>query len=226
MIISKKFRENSNDKVFNVDRTTIKFFMLILMATALCLTSCTKEGPQGPIGPSGIDGSDGTNGINGQDGTNGTNGANGQDGVNGNANVTSVSYDITSATGTSYSLATNKLTPELVENGVVLAYIKIGEDWYHIPNQRILTNGFSLIDISSRFTPFGLFFSYELEFHRDGTPFIIGAGDLDELRLVLIPNSSSISGKSSKNSIRDTFYEKDIDPTDYYQVMQYYGLEE
>ena len=226
-ILKKIQKKYVNQKMFDVEKTTIKFFILTLMACTICLTSCTKEGPQGPIGLSGtdgIDGGDGTNGTNGNDGTNGTNGTNGEDGVDGNANITSATYDLSNISGTSFTLSTNKLTPEIVEDGVVLAYIKAGTEWYPIPNQRVFTNGFSIIDISSRFAPFGLFYSYNLVFHRDGAPVAISAGDLDELRLVFIPDSSSTSGKSSGSSILNTFYEEGIDPSDYYQVMQYFGL--
>lgn len=220
---------------FNFSKSTIKFFALACVALSISLTSCDKEGPQGPIGPTGIDGingSDGNNGANGTDGndgtsgTNGTNGTNGQDGEDGNANVTSSSHDISSASGTSHRISTQILTADNVENGVILAYLRVGTEWYQIPNQRIFTNGFSLIDVSSYFDPTssGNAYFYNLGFLRDGAPVAIGAGDLDELRFVAIPSTSSTSGKSSSNSELDRLYDNGIDLTDYHQVMKFYDL--
>ncbi|MFK7811486.1 MAG: hypothetical protein AB8B59_03275 [Maribacter sp.] len=209
-------------------KTTLKFFTLVCMAMAISLTSCTKEGPQGPIGPSGaagIDGEDGTNGTNGNDGINGTNGTNGTDGQDGNANVNSVKFDITAASGTSYQLTANPLTGSIVEEGVVLAYVRAGNSWYQVPNQRIFTNGFALIDIASEFVANGNSYFFVLRFLRDGSPLTIGAGDLDELRIVTIPSTSS-SGKSANMSELDRLYDAGVDLSDYHQVIQYYGFQE
>lgn len=214
-------------------KTTAKLFTLLCMALAVSITSCTKEGPVGPIGPAGVAGIDGTNGINGtdgNDGTNGTNGTNGTDGTNGtngedgNANVLSLKYDITAASGTSYTLDAN-LSESIIDDGVVLAYVRVDQSWYQVPNQRVLTNGFSLIDIASEFTSNGNSYSFNLSFIRDGAPITIAAGDLDELRLVLI-TPTLVSGKSSSRSELDQLHEAGVDVSDYYQMMEYYGFQE
>ncbi|MBD0777355.1 collagen-like protein [Maribacter sp. ANRC-HE7] len=209
---------------------TVKLLGMGLVLLALMFTSCAKDGEDGmdgamgPVGTNGIDGVDGTDGEDGADGADGANGADGTDGVDGedgadgNANVTSQNFDISGHSGTTYQLATTMLTADNVENGVILAYLRINNEWYQIPNQQILTNGFSLIDISSYFSPIGSSYRLNLAFSRDGLSYSISAGDLDELRLVSIPSNSNTTGKQSING--------NIDLTDYHAVMQYYNLNE
>ena len=207
-------------------KTTVKILKSGLFMLILIFASCTKEGPQGPVGPSGIDGidgTDGTNGVDGNDGTNGTNGTNGTDGEDGNANVVSFTFDITAASGTSHQL-NNTTAAVYVEDGAVLAYVRAADTWYQVPNQRVFTNGFSFIDIASEFVPNGNSYFFKLNFLREGAPLVIGAGELDELRLVLIGTNSS-SGKSSDSAL-DKLYDAGIDLSDYHQVMEYYGLKE
>jgi len=199
----------------------MKIFTIALMAFSLFLTSCAKDGEDGEDGKTGLQGEQG---IPGADGTDGVDGVDGEDG---NANVSSFKFDITIASGTSHQL-NNTTAATFVEDGGVLAYVRAGDIWYHVPNQRIFTNAFSLIDIASEFvpnvSPNNYFF--KLNFLRDGLPFIISAGDLDELRLILISSSNSTSGKSSSNNIMDKLYEKEVDPSDYYQVMEHFNIKE
>jgi len=205
-------------------KTTMKIFTIALMASSLFLTSCSKDGEDGEDGTIGLQGEQG---MPGADGTDGVDGVDGLDGEDGNANVSSFKFDITAASGTSHQL-NNTTAATFVEDGGVLAYVRAGDIWYQVPNQRIFTNALSFIDIASEFvpnvSPNNYFF--KLNFLRDGLPFIISAGDLDELRLILISSSNSTSGKSSSNNIMDKLYEKGVDPSDYYQVMEHFNLKE
>ena len=58
-------------------KTTMKYLGLVIVLIALTFTSCSKDGEIGPMGPAG------------QDGINGT------DGQDGNANVRTLTYDLT-----------------------------------------------------------------------------------------------------------------------------------
>lgn len=206
-------------------KTAVTIFRSGLLLLMLLFASCTKEGPQGDIGPIGPAGLNGTNGINGTDGNDGEDGSDGVDGVDGNANVTSMTFDVSAASGTFYALNSNPLTADQVENNVVLAYLKAGSDWYQLPNQRILTAGASVIDISTYTGASGSQFIFNLEFHRNGTPFAIASGDLDTLKLVFIEEASSTSGKSTANTKMQELEDQGVDLGDYFQVMDYYGLE-
>ncbi len=216
-------------------KQSLKLIGFAIMALSLTLSSCGKDGEdgedgamglQGEQGIAGINGTNGTDGEDGENGIDGTNGTDGEDGEDGNANVTSTIYDLSSNSGTSYRIGTSSLTAENVENGVVLAYIRVSNEWYQVPNQNILTNSLSIIDISSYFSPIsgGNSYFFNLIFLRDGTPIATNAGDFNELRLVFIPSSTSTTGKSSNYNTLDALYEKGIDPTDYYQVMKHFNL--
>ena len=203
-------------------KQSLKLIGFAIMALSLTLSSCGKDGEDGEDGAMGLQGEQGIAGIDGTNGQDGADGANGTDGEDGNANVSAFKYDITEASGISHQL--NNTTPaSFVEDGAVLSYVRAGDTWYYVPNQRIFTNGFALIDIGSEFVPNGnTSYYFKLNFLRDGEPIIIGAGDLDELRLVVM--SPSNTGKSSKYNTLDALYEKGIDPTDYYQVMKHFNL--
>ena len=199
-------------------KKTMKLFGLTILIFSLFATSCAKDGEDGAMGPAGIDGINGTDGTNGIDGTNGEDGVDGANGADGNANVTSQNFDISEHSGTSYQLGATLLTADNVENGVIIAYVRIDNQWYQVPNQRILTNGLSLIDISSYFSPLGNSYRFNLTFSRNDFPYSITAGDLDELRLVFIPSNSNTTGKQSING--------NLDLSDYHAVMQFYNLNE
>lgn len=206
-------------------KTAVTIFRSGLLLLMLLFASCTKEGPQGDIGLIGPAGLNGTNGINGTDGNDGEDGSDGIDGVDGNANVTAMTFDVSAVSGTFYDLISNPLTADQVENNVVLAYLKAGSDWYQLPNQRILTGGLSIMDISTYMAGSGSQFLFGLEFHRNGTPFAIASGDLDILKLVFIEETSSTSGKSVTNTEMQKFKNQGVDVSDYFQVMDYFGLD-
>ncbi|MFX0558555.1 hypothetical protein ACOCEA_17265 [Maribacter sp. CXY002] len=200
-------------------KTAVTIFRSGLLLLMILFTSCTKEGAQGDIGPIGPTGLNGANGVDGTDGTNG------EDGVDGNANVTSMTFDVSAVSGTFYDLLSYPLTVDQVENNVVLVYIKAGNDWYQLPNQRILTGNLRIIDISTYMSGSGGQYLFGLEFHRNGTPFALASGDLDTLKLVFIEETSSTSGKSTTNSISQELKDQGVDVSNYFQVMDYFYLE-
>jgi hypothetical protein len=58
----------------------MKFCSLMILCSALFLTSCSKDGSNGVDGTNGTNGTNGKDGANGKDGVNGTNGTNGTNG--------------------------------------------------------------------------------------------------------------------------------------------------
>lgn len=212
-------------------KTVVTIFRCGLLMLMILIASCTKEGPQGdigPIGPAGPLGSvgpAGATGAMGVTGATGTDGEDGEDGLDGNANVTSMTFDLSTASGNSYTLSSEPLSADQVENNVVLAFLKTGGDWYQLPNQAILTNGFYLLDISTYMSASGSQFLFRLGFRRSGTPYNIASGDLDTLKLVFIEETSSTTGKSAGKSNMQQLKDQGVDATDYFQVMDYFGLD-
>lgn len=93
----------------------MKILSLFAAVAAFALVSCTgSEGPMGPQGPAGIDG------------------------TNGNANVIASSwYTPTTWAGQSgdwyFDLSNANITKDVVESGVVLAYVSLPGDIYNAP---------------------------------------------------------------------------------------------
>jgi len=206
----------------------ISKYVLMSLLAAFIISCDGEDGMDGRNGIDGINGTDGTNGTNGQDGAQGPagqDGANGADGQDGSANIDYLTFDLSAASGTSFQLDSNPVSANVVENGTALAYLNVGDEWYQIPNQRILTNGFALIDIATAFFKSGNQYIFRMNFLRSGVPIAIGAGDLDTLRLINITPSSNTSGKNINNDPLNELIENGIDVTDFYQVIDYYGLE-
>jgi len=208
-------------------KTRFKFLAYGLLAMALTVTSCTKEGPQGPIGPTGVDGTNGTNGADGADGTNGadgTDGANGADGADGNANVNTFIYDVSTESGASIPVTAPVLTQDVLDNDLVLGYLKKGSGTYTpIPTPIYAVSLGDNYDIAVEMQ----LNTYWMFFYEVGTENLksISAGKLDELKLVVIESNSTTSGKSGKQNILSQMKSDGVNINDYYAVMDYFGLD-
>lgn len=91
----------------------------------ILISSCAKDGATGPAGPAGANG------------TNGTNGTNGMDGTDGNANVESSSITSSSWVYTAPSWKVTftyaSITQDIIDNGAVLVYNKVGASYNQLP---------------------------------------------------------------------------------------------
>nr|WP_321412649.1 hypothetical protein [uncultured Allomuricauda sp.] len=207
-------------------KTTILNVRLWIMAlSAVLVISCSAEdgedGVTGPQGPQGEQGIQGEQGPQGEQGEAGQDGQDGQDGEDGNANVQSQKFDVSSASGTSHAIATKLLSKDILSDGLALAYLNTDEAWYQIPNQRILNNDLSLIDVGTELKT-ELFTMY---FLRDGVPFTIGANSLNTVKIVVIPSTSTNLLGKGKTAKTYNFERDNVDVGDYYEVMDYLGLE-
>lgn len=123
-------------------KTTMKFFAYSILAFAITMTSCTKDGEIGPMGPAGANGTNGIDGVDGQDG---------------NANVTASdwfeptesSFSINNPRYKALPLATN-LNSGLMEDGVILVYYDNDVDIYLLPNHVFAPDGTILKSIDSK----------------------------------------------------------------------------
>ncbi|OBR39394.1 hypothetical protein A9200_17465 [Maribacter hydrothermalis] len=236
-------------------KTTTNFIKCAILIFAITITSCSKDGDIGPIGPqgeqgiqgdqgpAGEDGEDGegigipgpqgeqgpagengTDGTNGMDGTNGTDGTNGEDGEDGNANVATYTYDLSSESGSTIVVTAPVLTQEVIDNDLILGYLlKGGTTYTPIPAP---IYAFGLNDNSDIAVEINLN-RYWMYFYEVGTENFksVSAGQLDELKLVVIESNSTTSGKSSKENMVSRLKSAGVDTNDYYAVMDYFGLD-
>ncbi len=201
-------------------KTTIsKLMYVVLISVIAAFASC--KGEIGPVGPAGANGTDGTNGTNGTDGT---------DGTDGNANVQTYVYNnpIWSSGSFMYIAMDDILTADVIANDAILGYVNFGNDTYAIPG--IVWNGenkqfkvyFSASD--ERLT----IASHEL----DGTytP-IANLFEVSFVKIIVIESTGTTTtdGNGKSLSPRQIVYDElknaGVDVNDYYQVMDYYGLE-
>jgi hypothetical protein len=138
------------------------FAISLLIAIAVIPLSCAKEdvlvldgsdgatgatgatGRTGATGATGNDGATGATGANGSTGATGATGATGQTGATGATGAVNIIYsdwftvevndwEITNNFRIDYDLATNDITQAIVDNGVVLAYLKQGGNVFPLP---------------------------------------------------------------------------------------------
>ena len=184
----------------------VKLFLMAL--GAVLVLSCSSEdgedgamGAQGEQGIAGLDGTDGTDGVDGTDGT---------DGADGNANVTSFTFDISSVAGSFHDQAIPELTQSVIDNDVILGYVKRETRWYPLPS--VADNlPFSIaVYISPAF--------YSLDFvdRVDGSAYTSTAGYLDTLKVVIIEANESTTSKAGH---------PDFTKMTYQEVMDYLKLE-
>jgi len=177
-----------------------------------------EQGETGATGPAGEDGTDGTNGTNGTDGTNG------EDGEDGNANVATYTYDLSSESGATITVNATALSQEVIDNDLILGYLsKNGNTYTPIPAP---IYAFGLGDNSDIAVEISLN-RYWMFFYEVGTENLksVTVGQLDELKLIVIESNSTTSGKSSKANTLSNLKSAGVDTSDYYAVMDYYGLE-
>ncbi|MEK6153032.1 collagen-like protein [Flavobacteriaceae bacterium 3-367] len=194
-------------------KKAMRFLMLGTMVLAMVLTSCSAEdGEDGAIGPQGPQGIAGTDGV---------------DGVDGNANVIYSEWvDFVAAEWSAlssdfgidvrnYPVVANDLTQNVLNNGVVLLYVRF--------------IGFGDDAIITPFTG-GILSGVQTIFHHDSEALITikfinsdGVGDPgtfggsgNAFRYILVPGSQLASKGFSK---------QDFEKMSYYEVMDHFGLE-
>jgi len=230
-------------------KITTNFIKCAILVFAITLISCSKDGDIGPIGPQGEQGIQGEQGPAGEDGealgvpgpqgeqgetgatgpagvdgTNGTDGANGEDGEDGNANVATYTYDLSSESGATITVTATALSQEVIDNDLILGYLSKNGNTYTPISAPIYA--FGLSDNSDIAVEISLN-RYWMFFYEVGTENLksIAAGQLDELKLIVIESNSTTSGKSSKENTLANSQSAGVDTNDYYAVMDFFGLE-
>ncbi len=183
-----------------------------------------ETGATGPVGPQGETGDTGPVGPQGPAGPAGADGTNGSDGADGNANVQTFIYDVSTRSGASINVSASVLTQDVLDNDLVLGYLKKnGGNYTPIPAPIYAVALGDNYDIAVELHVG----TYWMFFYTVGTENLksISAGKLDELKLVIAESTSTTVGKSSKQSILSKMKSEGVDINDYYAVMDYFGLD-
>ncbi len=191
----------------------MKLFGFALMALSLTLTSCGKDGDDG------LDGAVGAQGIPGTDGQDGQDGQNGADGEDGNANVRTFTFDTSSWTGSFRTQDIPEITQSVLDNDVILSYM-LSQNGFYYAMPGTVDGGLYNTRPYYRVGRFYVNFN-----NLDGTSHEIVAGDIANLKVIIIESSQTISGKSSAQDIKKELKSAGIDINDYNAVASYFGLQ-
>ena len=206
-------------KIFNLRNL---LFILAIGGLFAC------EGPEGPMGPAGQKGDQGIQGVAGPQGPAGEDGEDGEDGKDGNANVTMIKLladDITwqegiymSKPANTFSIENEAVNRDIIDHGAVLGYCRMRGIWYQLPHFVLdesyyehIVHTFSLNTIT--------LFAYNIEGVYD--PSLVS-----EYRFLLITdNTITTKGASAEDSILGKLKEAGVDVNNYYEALEYHGVE-
>ncbi len=174
------------------------------------------------VGCEGEDGEDGMNGINGIDGIDGVQGPAGEDG---NANVIAsdwldLSGDFISGLLVEVevnSFEDSRITQELIDTYVILVYARSFNTTRVRPIPETFFNQVYTYSLSSFVNEFNF-----IGRHVDGFSDIV-LDRFEAVRYVFIPSSNT--SKSSKENALAELKNAGVDTSNYYEVMDYFGLE-
>jgi len=208
-------------------KTFNNFLVLsMLLCIVVAVTACSiEDGSDGMQGPSGTDGITGIDGVNGTDGINGTDGVNGKDGTdgineqNGNANVRIFTYEFRDKSGTAITLEIPELTDTVLAYDVVLAYLKVNNVHYQVPN---LMNPAGTTFFVRTFMQTGML---DLRFVKlaDNSGYSLPRETFQQLKVVIIESTSITSGKII--STLDIMKKAGVNIENYKEVAAYFNLD-
>ena len=195
--------------------TKTKYVLMTLML--IMAFSCSKDGEDG------MDGAIGPQGIQGPAGQDGADGQNGEDG---NANVNTYVFDLSSESGSSIPVDLPDLTQSVIDNDLIIGYLQNGAGsgtYYPVPAS-VWPNGTGgfydiAVDIAVG--------KYWVHFYQVGTQTFmdVTSVELGKLKIVIAESTNTTTGKSGKESIRESLKSARVDINDYYAVMDYFGLD-
>jgi hypothetical protein len=192
----------------SISRLTYLAGALLMFGLIAC------EGPEGPPGADGMDGADGTNGV---------------DGADGNANVTTVSLTSTDIIWTAgsflgtpanvYSFTENAVNQDIIDHGTVLGYFLFSSQWWAMP--------FTWENSSGTSRQYVLF-NYALNtisLYAYQTSGVLDPSTIEEYRFLLITDNTVTKSAASAQGVLDKLDQAGIDVNNYYEVMDYFGLD-
>lgn len=175
---------------------------------------------EGPAGADGADGADGTDGIDGVDGI---------DGADGNANVTTVNLaeaDIVWTVGTylgrtanTFSFTAAEVTQDVIDHGVVLGYCFHSSKWWALPLIFESTGGTWLEHVLHAYA------LNTITLYAYNSTGVLNPAALTQYRFLCITDNTVTKSASSGEGIIENLTNLGVDVNDYYEVMDYFGLE-
>ncbi len=199
-------------------KTNSKFIYilaLVLVATAGFISCEGPEGPEGPQGPAGPEGPEGPEGPQGPQGP------------QGNANVTLITLDDADVTWEDgsylgrdshvYTFTANEIDQDVIDHGIVLGYFNLfGEAWYEMPWSWENNAGTSRQNILHTWVLNSITL-YAYQTSGTLTP------GITEWRFLIITDNT-VMAKGGKTTKSD-FGLDGVDTSNYYEVMDHFGLE-
>jgi len=175
-------------------------FVVMSLIIVLFVSCNAEDGAIGPAGPAGTNGTDGT------------------DGQDGNANVQTFTFDATAESGSQINLDIAEFTQSVIDNDVILWYLKVGTLSYPIPG-----SGPNANYVVRTYAQVG---TTRLNFHNwDGTGYSIDAGDIDMVKIIIIESTNTTAKSSGKQNVFNELKTAGVDVNNYNEVMDYYGLD-
>jgi hypothetical protein len=169
-------------------------------------------------GPPGADGTNGTDGIAGTAGA---------DGADGNANVTIVSLlssDITWTAGSYlgrdaniFDLTENVVSQDIIDHGTVLGFCFLSSRWWALPFVWESNGGTSMQHVLHSYA------LNTISLYAYSTAGVFNPGGITEYRFLILTDNTVT--KSTGQEILDKLINAGVDVNDYYEVMDYFGLE-
>lgn len=181
-------------------------------------------GAAGADGTNGVDGIDGIDGLDGADGTNGVDGVDGANGADGNANVRTLSYNMSDKSGASIPTTVPELTEAVLSYDLILGYLsKSGGGYSPIPSP---IYAFSLNDNYDIAVDLAVG-KYWMHFYEVGTENLksVSAGKMNHLKIIIAKTGSATLKRSGKSDLLKDMKSKGVDISNYDDVMDYFGLE-
>ena len=179
----------------------MKTTILKLMYAMLLILIATFISCKGETGPAGADGKDGV------------------DGQNGNANVISSAWVnptwTVPATHASFDVTTSLITQEIADNGVILVYMKTSQAIYPLPISFTNVPNPNSFQFRVNVGSITIWFDAQDAYEPSSVQF----------RYVIIPASTSNKSANPQQEILYRLDKAGIDVNNYYQVMDYFGLE-
>lgn len=183
---------------------TINFFAYTVFVLFLGVAISSCKGDDGADGADGIAGADGLDGAAGQDG---------------NANVQTLTYDISAEIGSEIQTPVPEFTQSVLDNDVILWYLKADIIYYAIPGAvdggNYLARCFAIEGAS-----------YVRFVNWDGTNHTIPVGYYDNLKIIIIESTGgkSVGSDNSQQEILTELKNAGVDINDYHDVCDYYGI--
>jgi len=212
---------------------TMKFltYATFVLFLGLAISSCSgddgADGADGATGSVGATGTNGTDGADGTDGSDGSDGTDGLDGVDGNANVQTYFYDNPAwggGSGMDIDM-TGILTTEVVENDVILSYIKNtgSTEVYAIPGWVWIGTGYRQYAAFVNAIPIFRIVSLELNGSFTSNANLV---DADWVKIIIIESTNTTTGRvaNPQQAVYNELEMANVDVNDYYAVCAYYGI--